>query len=164
MQPARQCRMGGRRTITGRVHTPLTLARALNTTPHQAVPAHSSCPAAPRSMAGGGGSQAIPYLFRLPSTSGQCSGSSGQHGLAHAHAAGAAPAPACAPLHHTSLARWFIETLPRVTLGTPQAAEILQRANERYTAKDLMAAMKLYEDALNEVGWGGVWWGGVIIT
>jgi cytochrome c-type biogenesis protein CcmE len=36
----------------------------------------------------------------------------------------------------------------------PQAAEILQRANERYTAKDLMAAMKLYEDALNEVRHG----------
>lgn len=32
-----------------------------------------------------------------------------------------------------------------------QAAEILAKANERYTAKDLMSAMKLYEDALNEV-------------
>jgi hypothetical protein len=38
---------------------------------------------------------------------------------------------------------------------------MLQRANAKYAAKDLMAAMKLYEDALNEVGCGvGVGGGG----
>lgn len=33
-----------------------------------------------------------------------------------------------------------------------QAAELLKQAKGKYTAKDLMGAMKLYEDVLNQVG------------
>lgn len=34
-----------------------------------------------------------------------------------------------------------------------KAAELLREGNAKYTAKDLMGALKLYEDVLNQVGY-----------
>lgn len=60
---------------------------------------------------------------------------------------------------HTSRTR---ELLAQLTYALcvpcpPQSAELLKQAKTKYTAKDLMGALKLYEDVLAQVCTGQLW-------